>query len=184
MTPDSKPFLEPENSLNVLEFLRVAHEYCHFIEISGEKERLEIYNFLIKIIPLVYLKGKLMPDIQPDYPESSERYVTEEEWQEIFNTYRAVFGQEDEYYHVGYEDYNEYEAVKASLAENLTDSYQDLKDFILLYQKNSQAARQNAVHDCITLLEKRWGPKLLSALRYLHYLGNKSLFSSMESEFE
>jgi hypothetical protein len=184
MIPDSKPFLEPENSLNVLEFLRVAHEYCHFIEISGEKEKPEIYEFLLKLIPLVYLKGKLLPDIQPDNPESSERYVTEEEWQEIFNTCRAVFGQEDEYYHVGYEDYNEYEAVKASLAENLTDSYQDLKDFVLLYQKNSQAARQNAVHDCSALLEARWGPKLLSVMRYLHYLSNKKLLSSLENELE
>lgn len=167
--------LEPENSISVLEFLRVAHEYCIFTENTGEKSNAEVIDFYSKIGPLIYLKGKLLPEINPEYPETSERFVTEEEWQEIFNMLRAVFGEEDEFYHVGYEEYNEFEAVKASLAENFTDIYQDLKDFVLLYQKNSQAARQNAVHDCKALFEVRWGWKILSNLRYIHYLTNKKL---------
>ena len=170
MTSFSAPFLEPENSTGVLEFIRVAHEYCLFVEKGGQKDKKGTYGFLVKIIPLLYLKGELLPDIQPEFPELSERYVTEEEWQEVFNAFRAEFGEDDEFYNVGYEEYNDYEAVKASLAENLADAYQDLKDFILLYQKNNKAARQNAVHDCRSLLESRWGPRLLSSLRYMHYL--------------
>ena len=159
--------------MNVLEFVRVAHEYCIFTENSGEKNKSDVYDFFLKIGSLLYLKGSLLPGVIPDYPESSERFVTEEEWQEIFNRFRAIFGEEDEFYHVGYEEYNEFEAVKASLSENFTDIYQDLKDFILLYQKNSQAARQDAVHDCKSLFESRWGPKVLSNLRYIHFQQNK-----------
>jgi hypothetical protein len=170
MITDKERILEPENSLNVLEFLRVAHEYCLFTEQSSEKNKSDILDFLSKIGPLLYLKGKLLPEIVPEFPEASERFVTEEEWQEIFNSYRNIFGGDDEFYHVGYEEYNEYEAVKASLAENLADIYQDLKDFVLLYQKNSQAVRQNAVHDCRSLFETRWGPRVLSSLRYIHFL--------------
>jgi hypothetical protein len=180
MTPESKAFLDPENSLNVLEFIRVAHEYCLFTEKSDEKNKADIYDFFLKIGPLLYLKGKLLPEIIPDYPESSERFVTEEEWQEIFNMFRADFLEEDEYYHVNYEEFNEFEAVKASLSENLTDIYQDLKDFVLLYQKNSQTARQNAVHDCKALFETRWGPMVLSSVRYIHFLCNKNQLSSEE----
>ncbi len=170
MTSDSQHFLEPENSLNVLEFLRVALEYCLFIEKTDKKEKAEIYDFFLKIGPLLYLKGKLLPEISPEYPESSERFVTEEEWQDIFNILRNIFQEDDEYYHVEYSEHNEYEAVKASLSENFTDIYQDLKDFVLLYQKNSPAARQNAVHDCLELFEARWGPELLGSLSYVHYL--------------
>jgi hypothetical protein len=177
---DSAPYNEPESSIGVLEFLRVAHEYCVFTENAGEKIRKDIYDFFLKIGPLLYLKGELLPEVDPEYPESSERFVTEEEYQEIFNAFRHVFGEDDEYYHVGYEEYNEYEAVKASLSENFTDLYQDLKDFILLFQKNTQSARQNAVHDCRALFETRWGPKVLSSLRYLHYLGNKGKFNDTE----
>jgi len=182
MISESEPFLEPENSLNVLEFLRVAHEYCLFTEKAGEKNKTGMYDFFSKIGPLLYLKGKLLPEISPEYPETSERFVTEEEWQDIFNVFRAAFTVDDEYHHVNYEEFNEYEAVKASLSENFTDIFQDLKDFVLLYQKNSQAARQNAVHDCKALFETRWGPKVLSNLRYIHFLCNKNQFSGEESD--
>lgn len=182
MIPESEPFLEPENSINVLEFLRVAHEYCLFTEKVAEKNKAEICDFFLKIGPLLYLKGKLLPEINPEYPETSERFVTEEEWQDIFNVHRAAFLEDDEYYHVNYEEFNEYEAVKASLSENFTDIFQDLKDFVLLYQKNSQAARQNAVHDCKALFETRWGHKILSNMRYIHYLQNKNLLTANESD--
>ena len=177
MNTDPEPFLEPENSKNVLEFLRVALEYCLFTEKLEAQNKSAIYEFFLKIGPLLYLKGQLLPEIIPEHPETSERFVTEEEWQEVFNSFRAAFTGEDEYYHVAYEEFNEYEAVKASLSENFTDLYQDLKDFIILYQKNSQAARQNAVHDCKSLFETRWGPKALSNLRYIHFLQNKHLFA-------
>jgi hypothetical protein len=177
---ESTPYNEPENSIGVLELLRVAHEYCVFTENAGEKDKTDIFDYFLKIGPLLYLKGILLPEVIPDYPESSERFVTEEEYQEVFNIFRHIFGAEDEFYHVGYEEYNEYEAVKASLSENFTDIYQDLKDFILLYQKNSQAARQNAVHDCRALFETRWGPKVLSSMRYLHYLTYKEKFKEEE----
>jgi hypothetical protein len=182
MIPEPQPFLEPENSINVLEFLRVAHEYCLFTEKTAEKDKEQIGDFFLKIGPLLYLKGKLLPEINPEYPETTERFVTEEEWQDIFNIHRAAFSTDDEYYHVNYEEFNEYEAVKASLSENFTDIYQDLKDFILLYQKNSQAARQNAVHECRELFESRWGQKILSNMRYLHFMHNRNLLQSDENE--
>jgi hypothetical protein len=182
MVQESQPFIEPENSLGVLEFLRVAHEYCLFTEKVPEKGSTEINDFFLKIGPLLYLKGQLLPGIIPENPESSERYVMEEEWQDIFNLFRAVYSGLDEFYQVNYEEFNEFEAVKSSLSENFTDIYQDLKDFILLYQKNSWSARQNAVHDCKKLFETRWGPKVLSNLRYIHFIQNKGIFSDEEGD--
>jgi hypothetical protein len=182
MISESEPFLEPQNSQGVLEFYRVAYEYCIYAEKVSEKKLDESLEFFLKISPLIYLKGKLLPEITPEFPEASERYVTEEEWQEVFNAFRALFTDLDEFYTVNYEEFNEYEAVKASLSENFTDIYQDLKDFLLLYGKNSPSARQNAVHDCKALFEIRWGPKLLGNMRYIHYLINKQLLSQLENE--
>ena len=174
MESEQAPYNDPENSISVLEFIRIAHEYCLFAEQIDQKDREDASEFFLKIGPLLYLKGKLLPEIEPEYPEASERYVTEEEWQEIFNLFRVVYNEKDEYYHVFYEEAAEFEAVKASLSENFADIYQDLKDFILLYQKNPSAARQNAIHDCKALFEARWGHKVLSNLRYLHYLQSQS----------
>lgn len=176
------PYTEPENSLSVLELLRVAHEYCIYCEKASEQPFSENVDFILKISPLLYLKGKLLPEINPEYPEFAERYVTEEEWQEVFNHFRSVYLEKDEFYNVSYEDHHESEAVKSSLSENLSDIYQDLKDFILLYQKNTQAARQNAVSQCRELFETRWGPRLLSNLRYLHFLSVREKLPGMDDE--
>lgn len=177
MSTENKYNPEPEISKNVIEFLQVAHEYCLYVEKAASKSKLEFFDFFQKIGPLLYLKGKLLPEITPEFPESLERYVTEEEWQDIFNIFRSIVTVDDEFFHIDYEDGIEYEPVKGSLSENFTDIFQDLKDFILLYRKDSVSARQNAVYECKVLLEARWGHKLLTNLRYIHYLQNRRRLS-------
>ncbi len=173
MNAEKENMKQPEVSVSVLELIRVAHEYCIFAENADEKTRDEIQDFFRKIGPLLYLKGALLPFVEPEYPEANERFVTEEEWQGIFNEFRSVLVEADEFYRVDYEYGVEYEAIKASLSENFADIYQDLKDFLLLYQKNTRDARQNAVHECRVLFEARWGLKILENTRYIHYLINK-----------
>ena len=174
MVAENENIAQPEISINVLELLRVAHEYCIFAENADSKKPEEIFDFFRKLSPLLYIKGTLLPYVDPEYPEANERFVTEEEWQAVFNEFRSVLMAVDEYYHVDYEYGVEYEAIKASLSENFADIYQDLKDFLLLYQRNTRDARQNAVHECRRLFESRWGLKILENLRYIHYLVNKA----------
>jgi hypothetical protein len=162
-----------EMSISVLELLRVGHEYCLFAENADQKNPQQIFDFFRKLGPLLYLKGAMLPLVEPDFPEADERFVTEEEWQAVFNEFRSSLGSLDEFYHVDHENGVDYEAIKASLSENFADIYQDLKDFLLLYQKNTRDARQNAVHDCQALFESRWGIKILENLRYVHFQMNK-----------
>ena len=177
---ENENMLSPEISVNVLELLRVAHEYCIFAENADVKKAEEIFDFFRKLGPLLYLKGALLPSVEPEFPEANERFVTEEEWQAIFNEFRSRLMKADEFYHVDHEEGVEYEAIKASLSENFADVYQDLKDFLLLYQKNTRDARQNAVHECRMLFEYRWGVKILENLRYVHYLSNKEQIERAE----
>jgi hypothetical protein len=68
-----------------------------------------------------------------------------------------------------------------SLAENLTDVYQDLKDFIMQYQKSSRAAKEIAVFECKSWFAERWGKRIAEATGYLHH----SVFSpGPGSEYE
>jgi hypothetical protein len=174
MVMENENLSQPEISMSVLELLRVAHEYCIFAENADTRKPEDILDFFRKIGPLLYLKGALLPMVDPEYPEANERFVTEEEWQAIFNIYRSVLMPVDEYYRVDHEYGVDYEAIKASLSENFSDIYQDLKDFLLLYQRNNRDARQNAVHECRRLFESRWGLKILENLRYIHFLANKA----------
>ena len=51
---------------------------------------------------------------------------------------------------------------------NYADIYQDLKDFIYLYQKNTEMAKENAVSECKRLFQTRWGVRLTRAHTVIH----------------
>jgi len=155
---------------NVLEMLTVANEYCLFLEKCEDYNRGDIMSYLQKICPLLYLKGTLLPLVTVNHPEANERFVTEEQWGSIYQTLVSKFGKQDQYIMVDSPDQSDPEIRKASMADNFADVYQDLKDFVMLYQKNTLSARENAVNECRRLFETHWGFRLVNAHRHLHYL--------------
>lgn len=153
----------------VIDFFTVANDFCIFIEGSGATGKPVMYAYLSKVLPLLYLKGTLLPEVETDYPEALERFVTEEQWQDLFNVLRNHFGEDDMFvYSDPKPDFAE--LTKASLAELIADIYQDMKDFVLLYSKNMQAARENAVIEISSLLRSHWGHRVLSAMMQIHFL--------------
>lgn len=163
---------EPAYSNQVIEMLKVAHEYCLFLENMENTPAEEITPFIQRIIPLLYLKGSLLPTIDVNDDEISERFVTEEQWEGIFNTLRDKLADKDEFWMLDYNSPDQTDPVKASISEILADIYQDLKDFVMLYQKASRSSKQNAAKDCKYLYETHWGGKSLHLLQWVHYLNH------------
>jgi hypothetical protein len=58
--------------------------------------------------------------------------------------------------------------VNASLSEMLTDIYQELKDFVLLYETGTLENMNDAIADCFDTFGQYWGVKLLTATRIIH----------------
>ncbi len=160
------------SSKNVMEMLTVANEYCHFVEKAYNYETKDILEYMQKILPLLYLKGCLLPNIEVSVPEANEKFVTEENWEIIFNELRNKLKPKDEYWVIDHSDFKFTEPDKVSLSDNLTDIYQDLKDFVLLYAKGTNAAKENAVRDCKFYFETHWGYRLVQAQKYIHDLLN------------
>ncbi len=160
---------EPAYSKNVLEFIAVANEYCLFITEMGSYSTEEALDYLNKLLPLLYIKGAMLPHVKVDNPDANERFVTEEQYQNVFNDFRKLFSNIDEYWFIDLESPDENEPVKASLSENFADTYQDINDFLLLYQKNSRESKQNAVYECKKLFKNNWGSKVLNALKMIHH---------------
>ena len=148
----------------VLEMIRVAHEYNVFSEDIEKKKVEDILSFYQKVIPLMYIKAALLPDIEVSDATANERYVAEEHWENVFMSLKEKFGKMDEYWEL--DDNND--SVKVSLAEKLADIYQDTKDFVVLFQKNQMAAKENAVFEIKRLFMVHWGPRCISALNQLH----------------
>lgn len=158
----------PVFSKNVLEVITVANDFCLTMNKSETIDKHKLVEYLTKISPLLYLKGALLPEVEVSDPERNERFFTEEEWEFLFNALRNKFGDSDVFWYADADQSDE--LIKGSLADQITDIYQDLQDFLLLYQKNSIAAKENAVNELQSLFITNWGKKLLIIQARLHHL--------------
>ncbi len=165
-------------SKNVIEFITVANEYCLFIEKAGNYSKDDIIQYMLKICPLIYLKGALLPAGEENEHEITERYVTEEHWESVYKTVKEKLGKDDAYWSITNTEAGENMPMKYSIADNLTDVYQDFKDFLMLYQKGTHAAKENAVAECRQLFGTHWGIRLINAHKALHHIIYKENISS------
>jgi hypothetical protein len=152
-----------------IEMLTVANEYCLFFEDAEKYETADILTYFQRMAPLMYLKGSLLQPTEVNDEAFAERYVTEEQWENIFKTLREKLGEREKYY---IHDHN-YDTVEASLADNMADLYQDMKDFVMLYQKNTLVSRQSALVQVRELFASHWGPIAINALGAVHRLLHK-----------
>ena len=164
---------DPVESKKVLEMVTVSNDFCLFLEKSEEYSKPEILAYLQKILPLIYIKASLLPDLEVENEDATEHFVTEEQWENMFNVLRQKFAGDDAYFFIDHHEKSNTDPVKASLSENISDIYQDLKDFILLYQKPLKLFRENAVRDCKNLFETRFGYRIVNSHSTIHYLLNK-----------
>jgi len=170
---------DPVYSRNVVEFVAVANEYCKYAEHAGELKGDEMLRILQRLLPLLYLKASLLPELEPFFKDENEKFVTESDWFRINDAFKNLFGTANDYLELYDEKYIESETpVPSSLAENMADIYQDLKDFLLLYQTGTQEVMNDAVWECRLNFENIWGQKLVNALKAIH----KFIYSGKEVE--
>lgn len=106
---------------------------------------------------------------EPVFEDGNEKFVTESDWNMIHNTLREKFGTANDYLDLPDDILNEPETlVSSSLAENMTDIYQDMKDFLLLYQTGTKEVMNDAIWECRMNFENIWGQKLVNAMRAIH----------------
>ncbi len=154
-------------SNSVLEFIRIAHEYCIFTESMSGKLMPEVVGFYQKLLPLVYLKAALLPQIEAESEDDFyERYVTEEHWENVFTDGKLIFGIDEHFFLL---DGNG-DTVKSSISESLADIYQELKDFIILFQNHRNAAKESALIAVRANFIDRWGFRITELLPQLHRL--------------
>jgi len=154
-------------SSSVLDMLTVANEFCIFTENVDKYELTDVLSYYSKVCPLLYLKGALLPTIEPDEDFPGERFVNEEQWEVVFNLLRAKLGEKDEFLSVS-DDFIAGKTVNTSISECLADTYQDLKDFVLLFQKNLSYQKINAISECQILFVTHWGFRISTMMPALH----------------
>lgn len=165
-------------SQNITEFVTVSGEYCTFVENTLRFSKKDFLEKCAKLLPLIYLKTSLLPRFDSIFDDDNEKFVSEEEWEIIHEVVQKKLGLHDEYREVFDPlTHEQLEQSTASISDNLADIYQDLKNFITLYNIGTEEMMNDALWECQLNFEEFWGQKLLNALKAIHnvYYGDDSL---------
>ena len=171
---------ENEDIVNevVIEFLKTANDYCQLVETAKASSKSEYISKLLLISSRIYFLAQILPSIESVNDENNEKFVNEEDWQKVKDANQTLLGQHDAFLEVFDPRMQESETpIISSISENIADIYQDIKDFILLYQIGTHDVMNDALWECKQNFEEFWGQKLANTIRALHNLsyGNNFL---------
>lgn len=154
---------------NTVEFVTVAAEFCAFLERAEQTNRAAFVDTTLKILPLLYLKASMLPSVEQLNEDELEQYVTEETYEVLRINLSALLAEKDDYLDVfvpemAYSD----TPIKKNISEDLADIYQDIKDFIFVFQLGLNETMNDALYVCKENFGPLWGQKLVNTLRALH----------------
>lgn len=173
-------------SPEVLDFVKSAKDYVDFLneDFSGSRE--EFLHRALILLPGMYSKMLQIPDIQPVFEEGNEKIVTEQEWSEVYQRVYGILGSQNEYVDLPEdEEYDRLESVSRDLSEDLSDIYQDIKDFLEVFRVGTEEVMNDVLWECRMNFENYWGVKLLRASLNLHksFTRDEELIEKMDSAF-
>ena len=154
---------------NTVEFVTVAVQFCDFLENAADETQEELIDKLAKIIPLLYLKASMLPTEELISDEDPETFVSEYDYEYIRMRLSELLGAKDDYLEVFSPDmpYSD-TPVTANISEDLADMYQDIKNFISVYEIGFDETMHSAILICKENFETFWGQKAVNVLRPLH----------------
>lgn len=158
-------------SKEVIEFVAVSKEFCDFVETIPSMGKKDVMQRLQKFIPLIYLKGSLLPSCECDGTGLVQDSVTEDQYNYLYAELHNKFGEYDEYLEV-FDDNMQYSEspVVNSVAEKVCDIYQDLKNFTVSYRCGMPEIMEEALWELNNSFELYWGKACAGVLRAIHHV--------------
>jgi hypothetical protein len=153
----------------VVEFVTVATELCAFLEQSEGRDRNELVDRLLKLLPLLYLKAQLLPHVEGNDEFEPETYVTEQDYNWLRAILADVMAEEDEYEDFVYDEgVRMEESCWKRVSEGLADIYQPVRDFVETFRNGVEENIEEALWALNDHFELYWGSDLVDTLRRLH----------------
>lgn len=154
-----------------LEFVTVAAEYCALLETTdnGQQTTETLVSTLLKLLPLLYMKVQLLPEVETDGAFVPSDQVTEDDYNYVRDGAYGLLREHDEYEMLVWdEDMQTEESRWCSVSEGLADVYQALRNFVAVYQQRVEPCMLDALWQLRDNFELYWGQTLLDTLRQLH----------------
>lgn len=168
---------------NVVEFVTVAAEFCRYLEEAEGMRRTDFVDTVLKLLPLLYLKAEMLPNCEQMGDIAPENYVTEETYEIMRLNLSGILTDRDDYLDVFVSDmkYSD-QPVTRYISEDLADIYQDVKDFVFVFQLGLNETMHDALAICQENFRLYWGQKLVNTLRALHEVKYASAMDDEEED--
>lgn len=152
-----------------IDFVTAAAQTCLLLEHAQETDREEFMEQIMRLLPLLYLRTRMLAPTEPELDGEMQQFVTEEDYHYVRFGVSQLLGSDDTYLSV-LTDNNRYtdEPCTASISEDLADIYQELKNMAASFQTGQEAVMNDAVYECRRQFDEHWGQKLLNAMAALH----------------
>lgn len=168
--------MDDYKGVNVKEFAATAAEYCRLLEGASRIRTGDLFGQLQQNIPVLYQKSALLPKPKYCYEEEPKRFVSEEDYAQVHD---AIQQKIELYFGITQMSPgtgpSQFEIMSFSMAEGFTDLYEEMKNFVKLYEVRIPQAMNDAVWIYRNNFEQSLGLKLIDCLKTLHeLLYNKS----------
>lgn len=163
--------MNPMQMPGVIDMVTVSAEYCVYLEKLREAgtEREDFLKKITMVLPLIYVKASLLPDLEEQGIDELQEIVTEEDYEEVRQSVWNLLRADDEYLEVFTPDMQYSEGpMMATISEDLADIYQDLKNFVAAFAEQNEITMNDAIVKVKENFRTYWGQKLVNAMRPLH----------------
>lgn len=157
-------------SKDVLDFVKLAADYCLKLEHCREATPRELVKGMLSSLPYLYIKASdLLETAMVESAFSTDPQVTEDDYNFVRNGIYDVLGRYDEYLDVFVEDmkYSD-KPILRSVSEELADIYQDLRNFLAAYRDGIEEMMAAALWEVLDNFKEYWGQKCVNVMRALH----------------
>lgn len=154
---------------DVIEFAQVAVQFCAQLERAHETEHNEFIDKLLKLIPLLYMKAQLLPEVDSDGDFVPDDFVTEQDYDFIHSSVAQQLGDDDMYLDVVTDEMMQTDDTQwKRVSEHLADAYQPVRNFLAAYQRGVEECMLDALWYLRDSFALYWGEALTEALVRLH----------------
>lgn len=157
---------EKNKNIQSIEFLTVAMHFCAILEKSGEIDNSVLTRDLSRILPLLYLKSLLLPQVSDEDESFFPQIVSQEDYEILMSKISGCLKEQDLMVFMPVKD--EMEGTYVPLSELLADVYQDLKNFVVNYPLATDDQMDALVNEINQSFKEFWGLKILSCQQSLH----------------
>lgn len=156
-------------SRNTVEFVTVAAEFCAYLERAESLRRKDFVDTILKILPLLYIKASMLPECEMLNDVEPETFVTEEDYEVLRYSLSALMADKDDYLEVFMQDMRYSDTpITRCISEDLADIYQDIKNFISVFQLGFDETMNDSLALCRDNFALYWGQTLVNTMRALH----------------